>query len=97
MKANCLMTVLGAVALGAAAAELPRGDCARPAARTDLSACNLSGAKLAGKDLRGARFGVVDVGLKRRVVDTRIEVAQVPGDLLGPGEGGLFSVHGWLL
>ena len=56
MRTACLIAILAVAPLGAPAAELPRGDCKRPAARTDLSARDLSGAKFAGKDLRGARF-----------------------------------------
>ena len=48
-------------------AELPRGDCRKPAAATDLSGCDLTGAKLAGRNLRGARF----VGAKLENADLR--------------------------
>ena len=52
MRTACLMAMLLAAPPAVLAADLPQGDCRRPAARTDLSACDLSRAKLAGKDLR---------------------------------------------
>ena len=48
MKTACLIALLGAVPPAALAADLPAGDCKRPAARTDLSACDWSRAKLPG-------------------------------------------------
>ena len=44
------------VAIDAAAADLPPGNCAAPQAATDLSSCDFSRKKLAGKDLHGARL-----------------------------------------
>ena len=56
MRIICLLVMLPLASWAAVAADLPPGDCRRPAARTDLSACDLSRARLAGQDLRGARF-----------------------------------------
>ena len=43
-------------AVAAAAADLPPGNCAAPQAETDLSKCDFSRKKLAGRDLHGARL-----------------------------------------
>ena len=56
MKTACLIAVLGAVPPVALAADLPAGDCKRPAARTDLSACDWSRAKLAELEARIAEL-----------------------------------------
>jgi len=53
---SALLVLAAAAAVPALAADLPPGDCGRPAAATDLSACDLSRARLSGRDLRGARF-----------------------------------------
>ena len=41
-----------------APADLPPGNCAAPQAATDLSQCDFSRKKLAGRDLRGARLAL---------------------------------------
>lgn len=43
---SALLVLATAVAMPVRAADLPPGDCARPAAATDLSACDLSLARL---------------------------------------------------
>ncbi|MBL8390388.1 MAG: pentapeptide repeat-containing protein [Candidatus Accumulibacter sp.] len=53
---SALLVLAAAAAVPALVADLPPGDCAHPAAATDLSACDLSRARLSGRDQRGARF-----------------------------------------
>ena len=57
---TALLVLAAAAAMPALAADLPPGDCGRPAAATDLSACDLIRARLSGRDLRGARFAGAD-------------------------------------
>jgi hypothetical protein len=54
--AACAALALAVVAPVGAADALPIGDCANPQAATDLSKCDFSRQKLAGKNLRGARL-----------------------------------------
>ena len=81
MKTACLIALLGAVPPAALAADLPAGDCKRPAARTDLSACDWSRAKLAGKS--AAMRGTPDLMSKPEVGDplrARVRgLAKAPG------------------
>ena len=48
-------------AIDAVAADLPVGNCAAPQAATDLSLCDFSCKKLAGRDLHGADMANADV------------------------------------
>ena len=59
--------LLLALAANALAADLPEGNCAAPKAATDLSRCDFSRLKMAGKDLRGARLA----GAKLESTDLR--------------------------
>jgi hypothetical protein len=51
----------------APAGDLPRGRCADPLPQTDLSACDFTRARLAGRDLRGVR----PAGAKLEIADLR--------------------------
>ncbi|MBK8523272.1 MAG: hypothetical protein IPL58_03575 [Betaproteobacteria bacterium] len=50
------LVLLLTLPLSAEAADLPAGNCAAPRALTDLSRCDFSRQKLAGKDLHGAKL-----------------------------------------